>query len=298
VTVAAPEALSTGRAALENADALVMSDVSAAGLAPGAVQRIDRFVRDGGALLFAAGENTYGSEGFSKGAFERILPVKFEGPRKRKELDLVIMIDRSYSMHGKTLEYAKTAALSALDRLEEHHRLSVVAFDSQPHEIVPLRAVGNKRHAEDLISEITASGETNIFNALWHAHRLLRDSQANAKHIILISDGDTAPPHEEESDRGRARAEIEKLYGVKAKVPQVERVEPDRASMPAGFEGMARLLAEKNITLSTVAIGEKPKLELLTNLSKSAIRTSPRCSSRTPIGCSANPSSKSRFVPS
>lgn len=264
-----PEALVAGRTPLAGADALVLSDVPAGALTPPVSAGIEQFVRDGGALLFAAGENTYGAEGFAKSHLEEVLPVKFEGPRKRKELDLVIMIDRSYSMHGKTLEYAKTAALSALDRLEEHHRLSVVAFDSQPHEIVPLRAVGNKRHAEDLISEISASGETNIFNALWYAYKLLRGSEADAKHVVLISDGDTAPPFDPESPAAKAREEIEKNYGVNAKaLLHAEHRDPDWASQPKGFDGMAKLFAQKNISLSTVAIGEKPKLEFLQNLSR------------------------------
>jgi Ca-activated chloride channel homolog len=269
VDAVTPEALASGRARLGAADALVLSDVAAAALDRATSTRVEQFVREGGALLFAAGENTYGAEGYAKSGLEDVLPVKFEGPRKRKELDLVIMIDRSYSMHGKTLEYAKTAALSALDRLEEHHRLSVVAFDSQPHEIVPLRAVGNKRHAEDLISEISASGETNIFNALWHAYKLLRTSEADAKHVVLISDGDTAPPFDPDSPAAKARDEIEKTYGVNAKaLLHAEHRDPDRAQQPKGFDGMARLYAEKNISLSTVAIGEKPKIEFLQNLSR------------------------------
>jgi hypothetical protein len=38
---------------------------------------------------------------------ERLLPVKFEARRKRKELDLVLLIDRSHSMHGR-LQLAKS----------------------------------------------------------------------------------------------------------------------------------------------------------------------------------------------
>jgi len=182
----------------------------------------------------------------------------------------VLLIDRSYSMHGKRLEYAKTAALSALDRLEEHHRLAVVAFDSQQHDVVPLSAVGNKRHAEDLISEISAGGETNIFNVLWHARKLLHDSTAATRHVVLISDGDTAPPHDEDSENAKARAEIEKLYGVsgvKARA-QAKAAEIERAAMPKTFEEMAHLFAQDHITLSTVAIGDKPKLQFLADLAK------------------------------
>ena len=89
---------------------------------------------------------------------------------------------------------AKSAALATLDMLEEQHRLAVVAFDSRPHDVVPLAEIGSKRRAEDLIGSMTASGQTNIYNALWHAYHLLADSHAKTKHVILLSDGDTAPP--------------------------------------------------------------------------------------------------------
>ena len=65
------------------------------------VQRLDVFVRDhGGGLIFAAGQNTYGQEGYAKSEMERLLPVKFEAKRKREDLDLVLLIDRSSSMRG------------------------------------------------------------------------------------------------------------------------------------------------------------------------------------------------------
>ena len=123
-----------------------------------------------------------------------MLPVRFEARRKRRDLDLVLLIDRSHSMRGRKLELAKSAALATLDLLENEHRLAVIAFDARPHDVVPLAAVGNKRRAEDLIAGMTASGQTNIYHALSRAQRVLADSTATTRHVILLSDGVTAPP--------------------------------------------------------------------------------------------------------
>lgn len=253
-------------AKLAGQDAVLLSDISAEKLDPASAQRLEAFVREGGGLVFAAGENTYGKEGFAKSKMERLLPIKFEGRRKRKELDLVLLIDRSFSMRGQNLEFAKAAALSTLDLLDEHHRLAVIGFDSRPHEVVPLTEVGSKRRAEDLISSMSASGQTNLYNALWHAHRLLQSSPAKTKHMILLSDGNTAPPGKlaAETSSSAAMALIRKERGL----PPEQEVDNSLAS--GGAEELAAQLKQANITLSTVAIGENPDLELMARLARAA----------------------------
>jgi uncharacterized protein YegL len=168
-------------------------------------------------LVFAGGENTFGENGYSGSAMEQILPVEFKAQEKRKDIALVIAIDRSYSMKGRKMEYAKEAARAALDLLEEQHQFAVVAFDSQPYVAVPMHQVRSKRKAEAQISRIQASGQTNIYPALGIVYRLLRDTDARTKHVILLSDGDTHP---------------------------------------ADFERLLTRMREKDIVVSTVTIGE------------------------------------------
>ncbi len=121
-------------AALERYDAVILSDVPAKQMSGAQMQAVERYVRDtGGGLLFAGGENTFGEDGYSGSPLEAVLPIEFKAREKRKDLALVIAIDRSYSMKGRKMEYAKEAARAALDLLEEQHRIAVVAFDSQPY---------------------------------------------------------------------------------------------------------------------------------------------------------------------
>ncbi len=251
-------------AAYEGQDGVILSDIVPDALNDAVTRRLEGFVREGGGLIFAAGENTYGKEGFAKSRLEKLLPVRFEAERKRKELDLVLLIDRSFSMRGQKLEFAKSAALSTLDLLEEQHRLAVIGFDSQPHEVVSLAPVGNKRRAEDSISSMSASGQTNVFTALWHAQRMLQDSQAKTKHMILLSDGNTAEPGKSADSRTAAvMAMVRKARGLP---PEAEPAPLTGA--PGGFAELAELLAAQGVTLSTVAIGEEPNLELMENLAR------------------------------
>ena len=87
----------------------------------------------------------FGEGGYSQSEFEEILPIQFEMRERKKNLALVIAIDRSYSMKGEKIEYAKEAARSALGLLEEQHLMGVVAFDSRPYISVPLKMVRSKK---------------------------------------------------------------------------------------------------------------------------------------------------------
>lgn len=194
VEVTATKDVPTDAAALTRYDALILSDVPAKQLSKLQMRAVESYVRDfGGGLLFAGGENTFGEDGYSGSSLEAVLPAEFKAREKRKDLALVIAIDRSYSMKGRKMEYAKEAARAALDLLEEQHHFAVVAFDSQPYISVPMQQVRSKRRAEDQISRIQASGQTNIYPALGVVYRLLQQVDSQAKHVILLSDGDTHP---------------------------------------------------------------------------------------------------------
>ena len=82
-----------------------------------------------GGLIFAAGETSYGEEGYSDTIVEQILPVEFRVEEKWKDLSLIIVLDKSYSMYGRKIALAKEATKAALDLLEETHRFGVVTFD-------------------------------------------------------------------------------------------------------------------------------------------------------------------------
>ena len=201
-------------AGLSAYDALILSDIPAKSLVPAQMQAIESYVRD---------------QGYTDTAIEKILPVQFRAQEKRKDLALVIALDRSYSMKGRKIELAKEATRASLDLLEEQHQFGVVAFDSQTYIAVPMQFVRSKRKAEDQISRIQASGQTNIYPALGIVYRMLQKAEAKTKHVILLSDGDTHP---------------------------------------ADFEGLLKRMTTDKIEVSTVAIGEAADRGLMANIAK------------------------------
>ncbi|MFN8909458.1 MAG: VWA domain-containing protein [Betaproteobacteria bacterium] len=231
VAQAAPGELPREVAGFAGRDVVVLDDVAARDVAPESMTALETWVREqGGGVLFVAGPNTYGESGWRESALERVLPVTFEAREKRRDLALLIVLDRSYSMKGRKLDLAKAATLGALDLLDENHRFGVITFDAQPDMTVPLAPVRSKRRAEDLISRFTASGQTNIYPALQTAYRVLADQkEVRSRHVILLSDGDT---------------------------------------QPADFQRLVKRMADNGITVTTVAIGGEADKALLENISK------------------------------
>jgi Ca-activated chloride channel family protein len=275
VSVTAAQEFSTDGQLLDGKDVVILSDVRADSLGTDAVQRLEAFVRDGGGgLVFAAGQNTYGQKGFAKSKVEELLPVTFEAKRKHEDLDIVVLVDRSSSMRGEKIEVSKSAARATLDVLDPEHRLAVVAFDAKPHDVVPLRKVGNKREAEDLISRMTSNGQTNIYSALLRAQELLEESKAKTRHVILLSDGLTSPPPGETSESFYPTEIQERLRAVQAAEARQRGAEVASSQVQKqttslrGFPGIMEELTYAKITLSTVSIGEKPDVELMGNLAK------------------------------
>jgi uncharacterized membrane protein len=214
---------------LETYDAVILSDVPSDQLDESKMQGLERFVREGGGLVFVAGETSFGDSGFAETPLEEALPIRFQVEEKRKEVALVIVLDKSYSMEGEKIELAKEATKAALELLEETHFFSVVTFDWYPRVTIALQLAKDKERMRESISEIGASSPTRIFPALEKAYEQLTENEAKVKHIILLSDG---------------------------------------KSQPDDFETLVTRMAEEEISVSTVAVGHEADRELLARIAK------------------------------
>ncbi len=186
---------------------VILEGVAAAGLGANRLDLLERYVRDfGGGLILIGSERTYGDPGFRKTALEKMLPVTLE-PRQpqrteREPIGLFVLIDRSNSMgynsrirtlrDGEKLRYAREAALAVIRQLKDHDLVGVIAFDSQPFELAPLRPLReNRKLLEDTIPRLKEGGGTDFYDALESARAQLVASRVSTKHIILLTDGDT-----------------------------------------------------------------------------------------------------------
>ena len=155
--------------------------------------------------------------------------MDFQIEEKWKDLSLVIVLDKSYSMYGRKIALAKEATKAALDLLEDTHRFGVVTFDWNPYTTIPLQLVADREWIKEGISRIQASAQTNIYPALDRAYEQLTESPSKVKHVILLSDGKTYPDD---------------------------------------YEELVTRMMEDEITISTVAVGEEADRELLSDIAE------------------------------
>src|SRR5262249_4672781 len=104
---------------------------------------------------------------------------------------LMLVIDSSGSMTGEKLAWSKAAAIAATQMLGDHDYIGVVAFDSDPHWILPMQHNSNRERAKAKIDRLGAGGGTDVMPALRAAYRAIQSVDASQKHVIVLTDGQT-----------------------------------------------------------------------------------------------------------
>jgi hypothetical protein len=146
-------------------------------------------------------------------------------PQDRKQpLALVLLLDKSGSMAHESggvrkLTLAASATRAAIDALDDEDQLAVVAFDAKARVAAPLTAKADAATVMRAVQELRPGAGTDIAAALAEAGRVLEGADFPRKHVVLLSDG-------------QSEGEL---------------------------VGMARDLAGKGITVSTVAVGTDAK---------------------------------------
>jgi uncharacterized membrane protein/Mg-chelatase subunit ChlD len=202
VTTLAPSAIPSNLNALKQYDGMVLVNTPATAFTLDQTKAIAAFVHDLGRGLTVIG----GAQSFGQGKYEGtplgdVLPVAsgVPGNVETGSVALVLVIDKSGSMDEneggvRKMTMADRAAQLAIGLLAPNDDVGVEAFDTQGTWVVPVQRVGNDSHRQGiqgLVGQITASGGTDIFEALNEAYQAIHPSNARYKHIILMSDGNS-----------------------------------------------------------------------------------------------------------
>lgn len=213
---------------------IILSDVQATQITNKDMSSINTAVRDMGiGLIMTGGYDSFGLGGWFQTPIEEALPVYMDlrGKKELPSLGLMLVIDKSGSMSGdpyggfSKIELAKEAALRSIDMLHKQDYIGVVAFDSQPWVVIEPESAENIKEIEEKISGIYADGGTDIYPALLEGYNQIKKLDTQRKHIILLTDGQSATNN--------------------------------------SYEQLLNEAKENNITVSTVAIGEGADTQLL-----------------------------------
>ena len=117
----------------------------------------------------------------------------------RSPLNISLVIDRSGSMEGEPLDYAKRACAYVVDLLEPDDILSVITFEENADVIMPARRVANKALVKDYINRIYTGNTTNLYEGLMTACQQVASvkTASTLNRVLLLTDGEpTAGPRD------------------------------------------------------------------------------------------------------
>lgn len=114
------------------------------------------------------------------------------GHGTRLPLNIALVIDRSGSMDGEPLEYAKRACGYVVDLLEPNDILSVITFEETAEVIMPARRVVNKPLVKEYINRIYAGNTTNLSEGLMQGCMQVASvkSENSLNRVLLLTDGE------------------------------------------------------------------------------------------------------------
>ena len=105
------------------------------------------------------------------------------------ERDIALVLDVSSSMEGTPLEETKAASVKFIDTiLKESARIGVITYESEANRIADFST--NREALIKEIENVSEGGSTNIEAGLKEAEKMLEDSNAQKKIIVLMSDGE------------------------------------------------------------------------------------------------------------
>lgn len=194
VNVVPPDQIPIDLVDLQFYDLLILSNIPIDVFSDEQLKNIEIFVRDlGHGLIVIGGDDAYGPGGYTGSKLEDILPVEMTPKEKKESVAIVFAVDTSGSMANfvgsqKKIELAIEAIRAGIRNLESEDQASVIGFDVELRNISPLTT--NHEELIYTVGGLKPTGGTNKIAAVIEQAKIyLISSDAERKHIILLSDG-------------------------------------------------------------------------------------------------------------
>ncbi|GAB4401249.1 MAG: VWA domain-containing protein [Microscillaceae bacterium] len=117
--------------------------------------------------------------------------IQFSPQKERIPLNVSLVIDRSGSMVGDKLKYAKKALDFVIDNLHKEDYLSIVQYDNEVEVVSASAAVAQKATLHALVAQIAARGATNLSGGMLEGFQQVQSTQkpGYVNRVLLLSDG-------------------------------------------------------------------------------------------------------------
>ncbi len=116
-----------------------------------------------------------------------------QGQREERNVDMVIVLDRSGSMDGEKIRDAKLAIMELLRNMGEGDRFALVTYSDyvSTHFSLTECTESNKELLATAVNMVTPGGNTNLGAGLQEGMRVLASGRRNGNmgKVVLISDG-------------------------------------------------------------------------------------------------------------
>lgn len=234
-----PERIPQRLSELSGYDAIMLNNVPATSLTASQLSALQEATRGlGKGLLVLGGTSAYGPGSYAGTTIEELLPVtvKVTEGKERQRVALMLIVDKSGSMAydplqtSSKIDMAKEAVRQAADALAEGDEIGILVFNDQQQWIVRLTAIEGPDDREAIhaaVEQISSDGGTEIYPALDIGFDEILKSDADVRHVVLLSDGKS------------------------------------RTGTRESYQLLIDQIRTRNTTLSTIAIGDDADTDLL-----------------------------------
>ena len=268
-------ALPTSPAEIESYDAVVLANIPAYKLESRQMMLLRNSVRDLGAgLCMIGGDYSFGPGGYFQTPIEEALPVTMDISRRRvfPASAVVIVVDTSGSMgmiEGgvEKIQLAAEAAVAVADLLQPYDSIGVIAVDTNPTQVCPLRKIESGSGVKSDIRSLRAGGGgIYVRTGLEAAYGVLKDYPAAIRHVILLADGNDSEQQEGAMDvvkalRAKRITTTAVSIGEGVDVPFLKGVAASGKGqfyVARSAHDLKRIFTRETLTVAKSAIVEEP----------------------------------------
>ena len=186
---------------LANCTCVVLENVSASALGLDGLELLALMVNKGSlGLVMTGGMSSFANGGYYKSPLEEVLPVYLYQRQEERmaKVAMVVALDRSGSMAASAgsvtkMDLANRATLEVFQMLKPDDQFGLLAVDSSSHTVIPMDRVANIKNASKTICSIESmGGGIFTYTALLDATKMLMESTAHVRHLILFADASDA----------------------------------------------------------------------------------------------------------